>query len=406
MNHKIIYLRHILQLLYDCTVLYLIALGGVSIFTENTPEYSMVFAILVMLILSYIIRAKAPNYVLIFLGHISMAGLGFLLPFAMVARVILALECSYMLESSFDYAYRKGQLKTLDDPPWPSFLIVMIIYFMGEYQHVAMLPKACYISAIIMLVLYLGMLYLEGIRDYLRSTQDVAGVPIHNMIGTNNIVFAGIMICLFVAFALGYILDFSFIFKTLGRGLVAVLKVIALFLNIFYTLIAGWLKGGTPTAGPPRMDDVETIGRFHEIGQAFEVILQIVVIIAFCYLAYKLMKRFWKRLMMKRGFADDIVENADVRMPKKQENVKKSFLQRLRLTPEEKARKIYRQRVERHKYDISLDKSRSGREIATELKEREMDDIMDLTSCYEDIRYGGANVDKDMLKKMNVLSKK
>ena len=52
----------------------------------------------------------------------------------------------------------------------------------------------------------------------------------------------------------------------------------------------------------------------------------------------------------------------------------------------------------------ALEQSKTGREIETELNEQLLADVTELTRCYEDIRYGDAEVDRALLQKMRRLS--
>lgn len=402
MKSRIEFLRHAMQLMYDWAIFSLVILFGEICIATEKPSYWFVAVLFFLLVASYLIRKFSAKYLYMFFLHLVLVVVVLLLPFTMACRAMLVLEVLFLLENSYSYGYRKGTLKSMEDAPWPSFVICFLIYFVGGvYSHSATLTIASYLVGIIMLILYLVMIYLEGLQDYLRSTRDVSGVPIKNIIGTNTIMVGAILSCLGLALILGRIFDFGSIFKILGSGIIAVLKLFAMVLSTWFGFVAALLKSGGANPAPPTgMGDVETVGQLHRVGQALEVLLELAVAVAGVFILYKLGERYIKRLLVKRNFADDTIEVAESIKEKKQERVVKTFFHSLRLSPEEKARKLYKQRIERHKYDIRLLQDKTCREIREELKMKDLDDVSIITECYEDIRYGGRTADKEMLRKM------
>ena len=71
-----------------------------------------------------------------------------------------------------------------------------------------------------------------------------------------------------------------------------------------------------------------------------------------------------------------------------------------------RARKYYKDYIERYRYDITLKQTETSREIQDELQRKDLADVTELTACYEEIRYGNSDVDRAMLQKIRRLAGK
>ena len=128
-----------------------------------------------------------------------------------------------------------------------------------------------------------------------------------------------------------------------------------------------------------------------------DIIYKTAAILLVIYILYKLAGFIIKLLMKKRTIYGDKVEDAvvsnrrvDVAGIKKE---KKNIF-----SSEYKFRKLYRERVLRHRYDIRLNAYKTVRDIRDELYKNELDDITKITAAYEEVRYGDKKVTKEMMK--------
>ena len=139
------------------------------------------------------------------------------------------------------------------------------------------------------------------------------------------------------------------------------------------------------------------------VGQTLEPVLYVGLICLGLFIAYKVLVRFVRFLMAWRNISTDQVELVVVKKKKEEQRThadeKRRFLSR-----RQRARRCYKDCIERYRYDIALEQSKTGREIETELNEQSLADVTELTRCYEDIRYGDAEVDRALLQKMRRLS--
>ena len=65
----------------------------------------------------------------------------------------------------------------MDELPWPSFLLCLIVYLVSGHLGVQGLRIYAYVTALILLFLYLALVYTDGMENYLDATSHVSGIP-------------------------------------------------------------------------------------------------------------------------------------------------------------------------------------------------------------------------------------
>ena len=213
-----------------------------------------------------------------------------------------------------------------------------------------------------------------------------------------------IILCLTIGLVLGEVFDFRRVIALIGQAILAVVRVIAMVIGLFYHYISFWFRGGeAETSEHQQFDDGDVPSGIRSVGQTLEPVLYVGLICLGLFIAYKVLVRFVRFLMARRNISTDQVELVVVKKKKEEQRThadeKRRFLSR-----RQRARRCYKDCIERYCYDIALEQSKTGREIETELNEQSLADVTELTRCYEDIRYGDAEVDRALLQKMRRLS--
>ena len=109
--------------------------------------------------------------------------------------------------------------------------------------------------------------------------------------------------------------------------------------------------------------------------------------------------------MTKRVISSDQIELVPAQKTDKEKKQRKKK-NRLIMSRDWRARKYYKDYIERYRYDITLKQTETSREIQNELQRKDLADVTELTACYEEIRYGNSDVDRAMLQKIRRLAGK
>lgn len=398
--------RKILRLLYEALFTVLIIYFIEIILVKEKPAPILIAIVLSSYVISYIIRERAANYGLILLLHLVMAGIIFVLPVSRGLAGIMLAVAAYQVLESFAYAGRNSALRPLGDIPWPTFLISFIIYLYGAYIKSDEIVYATYIIPVLLLFIYLLMVYVEGIRVYIDSTRDISGVPLKNIISTNTMIVTGILVLFMMGLILGNILHLENALHKLGEGILSIFRLLSYIIMFVVTIFGRMLsQGGEEDEEPLEFDSGQTVEHIGRIGSSVEIILKLGLLFLVIYIVYRITARIIKHLLVSRKFADDIIEVAETNRKSSVEDVGRKGIFGLVLSKEERARKYYRLRIMRYRYDISLDKSRTCNELEDLIRENKLDDVSEITGLYSDIRYGNRTVDRELLRKMNRLSR-
>ncbi len=381
-----------------------------TIFFENVllkREVSWVNpAILVVLyLISFVVRNVARMRIIALVTHVIGGAIMFVLPLDNVSRWMFVVILCYLMFSAMDYIGQRNKLKPLEDPPWPSFFIMVVMYLFGLYTKSYVFVNSTYIFALLMMITYYIMTYLDGLKKYINSTKEVEETHLKKVIKRNNVIVFWITVLLVVCMVMGCLIDYSRVEAVLKMIGTKVLKVIMSVFMIFALLFDNVIK---ESSGRPDAFDVDAIntmkGHAKTALDSSIIFLYIACGLIALIVLKKLLKYVIKLLFARNKSQDDIVEVAeDISYVTEEAPQKKIFK---RLTSEEKLRKKYKAYVERFKYDIRLSNNRTCRDIADEIKDCDLGEPTEITQLYAEVRYGNATVDKAMLKRINTLARK
>lgn len=406
MKQKLELLRRIFRCVYEIlfSVLIYIFLAIVAFKTE--PGIKAYVTISMIYIISYILREKIPNYLLLVGLHIVEGVVVCLIPFAVTEKILFCLYTGNCLFDAYLYAKRNGYLKSMSEAPWPTFLFSFIFYLFGLYIKNDMLVNVSYILPLILLVVYLVIHYLDGLRGYLEATKDVSGLPLKSIVVTNSAIVAFVIITIIVCMILGRVFGLERMLTVVGVFLREVLKVVIWSIIIFYRIIAHLITTGTfSQSTSPMPTELVTNDFINSSAESMELILKLGVMALVIYIIYKIAVKIIKSMLKKRRFDIDTVEEAFVSYEEKRANMSIFDRIKLKLSKEERARRYYKNKIERYKYDIKLNPNSTCRGIENEIKDSQLGDVKNITDLYADVRYGDVDVDKNILKKMSDMSK-
>ena len=403
MKSKLLQITKLLHLLYEWLCCSLCFAFFEVVLLKQDVHYFLLPITGAMFVYSYILREKAGHYVWLFAGHVVLRLPMFLLPLSMETQWFYFLIPCYLLGASVKSTWQNKR-KQMDELPWPSFLLCLIVYLVSDYLSVRGLHIYAYVTALCLLFLYLALVYTDGMENYLDATSHVSGIPIRQILSVNTIMVGAIILCLTLGLVLGEVFDFRRVIALIGQAILAVVRVIAMVIGLFYHYISFWFRSGEAEASEHQeFDDGGVPAGIRSIGQTLEPVLYVGLICFGVFIAYKLLVRFVRFLMSRRNLSTDQVELVVVKRKKEEQRTRAEEKQRF-LSRRQRARRCYKDCIERYRYDIALDQSKTGREIEKELSEQSLADVTELTRCYEDIRYGETEVDRTMLQKMRRLS--
>lgn len=403
MKSKLLQITKLLHLVYEWLCCSLCFAFFEVVLLKQDVHYFLIPITGVMFVYSYILRDKARHYVWLFVGHAVLRLPMLLLPVSMETQWFYFLIAGYLFGASVKSTWKNAG-KQMDELPWPSFLLCLIVYLVSGYLHEQSLRIYAYVTALLLLFLYLALVYTDGMERYLDATSHVSGIPIRQILSVNTIMVGAIILCLTLGLVLGEVFDFRKVIALVGQAILAVVRVIAMGIGLFYHYISFWFRGGeAETSEHQQFDDGDVPAGLQSVGQTLEPVLYVGLICLGLFIAYKVLVRFVRFLMSRRNISNDQVELVVVKK-KKEEQRTRAEEKRWLLSRRQRARRYYKDCIERYRYDITLEQSKTGREIEAELHEQSLADVSELTRCYEDIRYGDAEVDRTMLQKMRRLS--
>ena len=403
MKSKLLQITKLLHLVYEWLCCSLCFAFFEVVLLKQDVHYFLIPITGVMFVYSYILRDKARHYVWLFVGHAVLRLPMLLLPVSMETQWFYFLIAGYLFGASVKSTWKNAG-KQMDELPWPSFLLCLIVYLVSGYLHEQSLRIYAYVTALLLLFLYLALVYTDGMERYLDATSHVSGIPIRQILSVNTIMVGAIILCLTLGLVLGEVFDFRKVIALVGQAILAVVRVIAMGIGLFYHYISFWFRGGeAETSEHQQFDDGDVPAGLQSVGQTLEPVLYVGLICLGLFIAYKVLVRFVRFLMSRRNISNDQVELVVVKK-KKEEQRTRTEEKRWLLSRRQRARRYYKDCIERYRYDITLEQSKTGREIEAELHEQSLADVSELTRCYEDIRYGDAEVDRTMLQKMRRLS--
>ncbi len=381
-----------------------------SIFFENVllkqePGIFNIVVIILLYLVSFIVRNAARIRMIALLVHVVMGAALFVIPMDNVSRWMHVVIVCYLMFSAMNYIGLREKLKPLEEPPWPTFFIIVVLYLFGLYNKSYVFLNATYIFSLLLMIVYYLMTYLDGLRKYINSTKEVEEVHLKRVIKRNNVIVFWITVLLVVCMVIGCLLDYSkieAILKMLGTNL---LKLIGSLLMIFAILFDRIIRGGSGKTDAFNQDTMDSIkGQAKTAFDSSIIFLYIACTLIIIIILVRLLKLAIKHLFARNRYQDDIIEMAESVSYITEEMPQRKIFKKT--TPEERLRKRYKKYIENYRYDIRLSNTRTCRDIADEIKDEQLGNVNDITEVYAQVRYGNTKVDNKLLRGFAAMFKK
>lgn len=362
--------------------------------------------ILVFLYLaSFVVRNMARMRIFGLITHVIMGAILFAIPIDDVSRWMLVVLCCYLMFSTMNYIGLRDKLKSIDEPPWPTFFVIVIMYLFGLYTKSYAFINWTYVYSLLLMIVYYLMTYLDGLKSYIDSAKEVEETHLRRVISRNNVIVFWIIVLLVVCMVIGCLLNYSkieAILKLLGTNL---LKLVGSVLMIFAILFDRIIRGGSGKSDAFNQDTMDSLkGQAKTAFDSSIIFLYIACALIIIIILIRLLKLAIKHLFARNRHQDDVVEMAESVSYIAEETPQKKIFKKT--TPEEKFRKRYKKYIENFKYDIRLSNTKTCRDIADEISAEQLGDVNDITEVYAQVRYGNTKVDGKLLRRFNALFKK
>ena len=351
-----------------------------------------------LFVVFYVTRELTTRVWVLFLVAL-LCGVGiWFLPEIMLQKLLLLGIDIGLLVTGIGYLSRGGSFSEPLDIPWPIILLAVVSTGAGLYYDISLLVVLSVVMMILNILFFLLIRYTDSVGHYQDSVREVKGLPLRKMLRINTWIVVGIFLLMGIGILLGELLGIpSAVSSFLDAGkemLKGLFYGLVLLVNWFVTLFGGSSKESLAES------EAEWLAQSQKAGSgAAEIIftiLRILLLIGLLYLALRLLIFFMKLLLVKfqRSGKEEIIENSrqDVKEFLPDRGLMKRFRQYI--TPEEKARRIYRKRI----------LAAAGENLPTPMDTTGdicgRIELPELTRLYEAVRYGNVVVDGAYLRRM------
>ena len=393
------------RMIFEMLFVMLITIFFENVLLKQEPGVLNRVILLLLYLASFVVRNVAGMRIVALISHVAVGALLFALPIDNVSKWMHAIIVCHLMFSAMKYIGLRNKLEPLEDPPWPTFFIIVVMYLFGIYTKSYPFLNSTYIFSLLLMIVYYLMTYLDGLKKYINSTKEVEEEHLKKVIKRNNVIVFWITVLLVVCMIIGCLLDYSkleAVLKLLGTKL---LKLIGSVLMILAIVFDQMIRGGSGKSDAFNQDTMDRIKGHATTAKDSSIIFLYIAcgLIAIIIIKY-LLKIVIKHLFARNRYPDDVVEMAEsVSYITEEAPPKKIFK---KTTAEEKLRKKYKKHIENYKYDIRLSNTRTCRDIANEIRDEQLGNVNDITEVYASVRYGNTKVDNRLLRRFSGLYKK
>jgi len=394
--------RRFFRMGYSYT-LYLL-LTEIALMVMKLPPASWL-AMLVMLALfasSYILREKVNRlWPMLLLAVLSCVGIWFL-PEVMLQKLLLMALAIGLFCTGSRQLMSGGSLSEPQDIPWPGILMALVGTAVALYYEIPDLILYSVVLAGLNIFFFLMVIYSDGIRRYIDATREVKGMPIRKMIHVNTWIVLGIFLLMGIAILLGELLGLPGGVEELIQSFGHLLKALFYGVGLFFKWLVNLLGFGNGFSASEQGEQIaQELEKSGVGGNIIFVLLRVIVILFVLFVVIKVFAFLIRIFLAKfqKGEKELVRENLKTDIAEKLKdrgvfNSVKKFL-----SPEEKARRIYRKEVLSLMDGESLHGNMTTGDITRVLQEKGVD-LTELTRLYDAVRYGNATVNRAYLSDM------
>ena len=394
--------RHAFRMGYSYT-LYLL-LTEIALMVMKLPAASLL-TMLVMLglfVSSYILREMVRRlWSLLLLTILSCVGIWFL-PEVMLQKLLLFGLAIGLLCTGSRYLMSGGSLSEPQDIPWPGILMALVGSAVALYYELPDLVTYSVVLAGLNIFFFLMVIYSDGVRRYIDATREVKGMPIRKMIHVNTWIVLGIFFVMGIAILLGELLGLPGGVEELLKSLGHLVKALFYGVGLFFKWLVNLLGFGNGFSASEQGEQIaQELEKSGGGGNIIFVLLRVIVILFVLFLVIKVFAFLIRIFLAKfqKGEKETVRENLKTDIAEKLKN--RGVLSSVKkfLSPEEKARRIYRKEVLSLMGREDIPGSMTTGDITRVLQEKGVD-LTELTRLYDAVRYGNAVVNRAYLSEM------
>ena len=406
MRHNIEILRKLLRFFYELLFAVLMLEFVIVIFYKDSVSYKNIAAIVAFYVLSYVAREKSNNIFIMLVIHIIPIVVLCFMNIEIKYIVLYSLFMIFLADASYMYIRKGMVLLPMTDFPWVTFLMCLVIYIYGYFTKSLDMIKGIYIIPVILIFIYLFSIYADGLKKYVISTSDISGLPIRSIIITNTSIVGFVSFLLLCLIIISGRLDLTGLTSKLVLGFAAILKVIWAVISFIGAIIGSMITTGRSNLAANSSNYGEQIGaEAGHLAELMEGIMKLALIALLIYALYRFGRYILSIIFVRYRHEAGKVENVSASVKKHivKEKLPKRKVERLDIT--QRFRRMYKSYVERHIYELSLDKSTTCREIEQEMEKLEIESAHEISELYSEVRYGGVEADRKILKKMHDITR-
>lgn len=406
MRHNIELVRRIIRFFYELLFTLLLLEFVTVIFFKDKVLIKNVLILAGFYLVSYIAREKSPNIFVMLLIHILPVIPLCIMHMDLKYLILFMLFMIFLMDASYMYMKKGMVLLPMTDFPWVIFLVSFIIYLYGYFTKSLDMIWGIYLIPALLIFLYLFGIYADGLKKYIVSTGDITGLPIKNIIITNTCMVGIVFVIILALFIISSQIDISVITGKIAYGLSAILRIIWAVISFVGAIIGSMITVGNSSIIENGSNYGEKIGaEAGNVAQFMEGFIQLALLGLLIYLIYRFAKYIFGIIFVRYRHESGEIEKikAPVKKNIKRAKIRQNKIKKLDL--EHIFRRQYMLYVLRHKADIELDASRTGRQIEADMTELEIKSAHEVTELYCDVRYGGSQVDRSTIKKIRKLTR-
>ena len=299
-----------------------------------------------ILVVSYIFRDIMAYAISLLIIHGLMAVGSYFLLGQNYLGIVMILTVIGIFIDAVAYMKRGYYLKRAFEAPWDIFFLGVAISLLAAYKHDNTLQSIGYVSVIIMLSINLFSIYLEGLEDYISLNRRVKGVPIGRMVSVNTFIVTTVLCIIITTIILADVLGLPKVVAGFCMAMIGLLRVLIILIGIFLSFISGLF--GTTFVSPQRgFQEIEKIVIGESIfGKIIYFVLSVLFIACTAYVLIRLCRFVIRWLLARQDRRYDTTEDLDTKTKKRVERTRVEKIDEGGyLSPEQRARRIYKKRV-------------------------------------------------------------
>ncbi|SCW48052.1 hypothetical protein SAMN05660484_01225 [Eubacterium ruminantium] len=400
MTPRLKLIRTFFVYIYNTIFIYFILDFLLFFFKQKPFDVTSILVLCTISLISYLLRYKANNNILILFLHILMFIAVIIMPDLIPHKVMLCFGVVYYGVTAMLFLEKGKTIKSFEDLPLAPFAFGIFVYIYGFATHNNLVLARAYTIPLMLFLLHFIILYMDGVREFFDTSKDISKKTANKMLNSNTIIVAGVIFGIVLMIFLANVFGLD---EYLERFLKSMKWI--LFIFVFFFRGIGFLFGLIFSEEPPSRRKVVEEEEMEELiegsGNSFYFLVQILVFTVIAIMVFIILRRIIKLILARKKEDGDIVEKLeDVRGKEAAKNGGVFGKFRERFSNEEKFRRLYRKNVIKLNKKNTPSDTDTTFDIRDKIREDVKKDITKSTDIYNEVRYGEKEVDNDTLKRL------